>query len=87
MYYIEEEKRGFYPEEYLSVTGVYEIDLSPNEEKDIYFICSFEHNIEEINVKEMISNEIIRINNLITNSNLSVLNKKGPDFYPDFFFT
>ena len=48
MYYIEEEKRGFYPEEDLGVSGVYEIDLLPKEEKDIYFICSLENNIEEI---------------------------------------
>ena len=31
MYYIEEEKRGFYPEENLSVPGRYEIELLPKE--------------------------------------------------------
>ena len=70
MYYIEEEKRGFYPEENLSVTGRYEVELAPNEEKDIYFICSLENNIEEIDVKKVIDNEIIRINNLIIKSEL-----------------
>ena len=39
MFYIEEQKRGFYPKENHSVTGVYEVDLQPNEEKEIYFVC------------------------------------------------
>lgn len=70
MYYIEEEKRGFYPEEDLIVTGRYEIELLPGEEKEVCFICSLENNIEEINVKKVIDNEIIRINNLIIKSDL-----------------
>ena len=70
MYYIEEEKRGFYPEENLAVSGVYEVNLEPGEEKDLYFICSLENNIEEIDVKKVIDDEIIRINNLIIKSNL-----------------
>lgn len=76
MYYIEEEKRGFYPEEDLGVSGVYEIDLLPKEEKDIYFICSLENNIEEIDVKKVIDNEIIRINNQIIASNLIDIKKE-----------
>ena len=76
MYYIEEEKRGFYPEENLAVTGVYEIELLPNEHKDIYFMCSLENNIEEIDVKKIIDNEIIRINNQIINSNLIDIKKE-----------
>ena len=71
MYYIEEEKRGFYPEEDLAVTGVYEIELSPNEEKDIYFICSLEDNIEEIDVKKILEIERNRINGLINISDLA----------------
>ena len=51
MFYIEEQKRGFYPKENHYVTGVYEIEIQPNEEKEISFACSFEENIEEINVK------------------------------------
>ena len=70
MYYIEEEKRGFYPEEDLIVTGRYEIDLYPKEEKEVCFICSLESNIEETNIKNIIDNEIIRINNLIIKSDL-----------------
>lgn len=76
MYYIEEEKRGFYPEEDLAVTGVYEVDLLPNEEKDLYFVCSLENNIEEIDVKKVIDQEIIRLNNLIIQSNLIDIKKE-----------
>ena len=35
MLYIEEEKRGFYPKENHSVPGVYQIEIEPNEEKEI----------------------------------------------------
>ena len=70
MYYIEEEKRGFYPEEDLAVTGVYELNLLPNEEKDIYFICSLEDNIEEIDVKRILEIERDRILGLMKTSNL-----------------
>ena len=79
MYYIEEEKRGFYPEENLSVTGRYEIEIAPNEEKDIYFICSLENNIEEVNVKKVIDNEIIRINDLIIKSDLIDIKKESDE--------
>ena len=40
MFYIEEEKRGFYPEENHVVPGVYEIEIEPNEEKELSFVCS-----------------------------------------------
>lgn len=61
MFYIEEQKRGFYPKENHYVTGVYEIEIKPNEEKEISFACSFEENIEEIDVNQLIKNEIARI--------------------------
>lgn len=76
MYYIEEEKRGFYPEEDLYVPGRYEIELKANEEKETYFVCSLEENIEELNVKEIINQETIRINKLIINSNLIDIKKE-----------
>ena len=76
MYYIEEEKRGFYPEENLSVPGRYEIELIPKEEKEICFICSLESNIEELDTKKVIDNEIIRINNLIIQSGLIDIKKE-----------
>ena len=68
MFYIEEEKRGFYPEENHIVSGVYEIEIEPNEEKEISFICSMEENIEEIDCKQIINNEIVRLNNIYNES-------------------
>lgn len=70
MFYIEEEKRGFYPKENHSVTGVYEVELQPNEEKEISFVCGFEENIEEINVNDIIKKEIKRIDNIIDKTDL-----------------
>lgn len=70
MFYIEEEKRGFYPKENHSVTGVYEVELKPNEEKDISFVCGFEENIEEINLKDTLKKEIQRTDKLIEKTEL-----------------
>ena len=70
MFYIEEEKRGFYPKENHSVTGVYEVELEPNEEKEISFVCGFEENIEEINLKDTLKKEIQRTDKLIENTEL-----------------
>lgn len=79
MYYIEEEKRGFYPEEDHLVAGRYEIELQPNEEKEVEIICSLEENIEDIKVKDVIDNEIIRINGIMSNSGLINLKSKEQD--------
>lgn len=68
MFYIEEEKRGFFPEENHIVSGVFEIEIEPNEEKDISFICSLEENIDEIDPKKFIDDEIIRMNKIYNNS-------------------
>ncbi len=70
MYYIEEEKRGFFPEENLVVPGSYEITISANSQKEIQYICSLEENIEEIDVKKVINKEIIRINELMYKTEL-----------------
>ena len=61
MYYVGEEKRGLDCEENLSVPGSYEVKLKPNEEKYITFICSLEENIEELDGRNLINQEIIRI--------------------------
>ena len=45
MFYIEEEKRGFYPEENHSVIGRYEIELEPKTEKEIQIVCSLNENM------------------------------------------
>lgn len=68
MFYIEEEKRGFFPEENHVVSGVFEVEIEPEEEKEVSFICSMEENIDEIDSKSLINAEIIRINNIYNDS-------------------
>ena len=83
MYYIEEEKRGLRSEENLVVPGRYEIELKPNEEKCITFVCSLENNIEEIDARNLINKEIIRITSLIYDSYLldeKNKNSQDPDY-------
>ena len=75
MFYIEEEKRGFEPEENHAVPGRFEITIEPEEEKEISVICSLEENIEELDVRAIITNEIIRINQQFINS-LLIDNRK-----------
>lgn len=70
MYYIEEEKRGFYPEENHAVPGRYEVKIEANTEKEVSFVCSMEDNIEELDVRKIINDEIIRVRQLILNSPL-----------------
>ncbi len=65
MYYIEEERRGFFPEENHAVPGRYEIEIDENSTSEYSFICSLEENIEEINARTVINKEIIRINELM----------------------
>ena len=76
MFYIEEENRGFDCEENHIVPGTYEIELKPHEEKEIYFVCSLEENIDEVNVKRMIDMEIIRLSNIF-NESLLIDNRKN----------
>ena len=77
MFYVEEEKRGFFPEENHVVCGRYEIELKPEEEKEFAFICSLEENIDEIEPKEVINNEIIRQNKVYNNSLLIDVKNKN----------
>ena len=70
MYYIEEEKRGFFPEENHIVSGRFEIEIEPEEEKEISFICSLEENIDEIDPKELIEDELVRQEKLYQQSKL-----------------
>jgi len=65
MYYIEEEKRGFFPEENLAVPGRYEIEIEEDSHIELTFTCSLEENIEELNARTVINKEIIRINELM----------------------
>lgn len=77
MYYLEEEKRGFYPSENLVVPGRYEIEIGANEEKEVSFVCSLEDNIEELDVKKVINDEIVRIRKLILSTGLYDLKLEG----------
>ena len=71
MFYIEEEKRGFNPEENHCVPGRYEIEIKPNETKEITFVASLEENIEQVEGKSLINNEIVRISNQVYDSGLA----------------
>jgi predicted glycogen debranching enzyme len=75
MFYIEEEKRGFYPEENHAVPGVYEIEIPAKQEKEISFVCSLEENIEQKSVRRFINNEIIRLGEIF-NTSLLIDNRK-----------
>ncbi|MCI8346215.1 MAG: glycogen debranching protein [Clostridia bacterium] len=70
MFYIEEEKRGLGSEENHVVPGRYEIEIEPNEQKDITFVASLEENIEEIDGFQVISKEIVRIAEIMYKSEL-----------------
>lgn len=70
MFYLEEQKRGFYPEENHVVPGRYEIEIAPHEAKKISFVCSLEENIDEIQVDELIVNEKKRLTQVVAKSEL-----------------
>ena len=70
MYYLWEERRGFYPEEDHIVPGKYEIEIAAGEEKQVTFTCSLEENIEEIDAAKVIEKEIKRVENIVRNSDL-----------------
>lgn len=75
MFYLEEQKRGFYPKENHNVTGVFEIELQPNEEKEISFICGLDENLENINLKNIIEEENVRQQKLT--ENIEINNKQN----------
>ena len=70
MYYLWEDKRGFYPEENHVVPGKYEIEIKPKEEKKITFVCSLEDNIDEIDGEKIITAEIKRVEKIVRESDL-----------------
>ena len=71
MFYIEEEKRGLSDEENHAIAGTYEIEIKPNEEKNITFVCSLdEPKIERKDASKIIQNEKNRISQLIEKSEL-----------------
>lgn len=70
MFYVEEEKRGFYPEEDLFVPGRYEIGIEANQIKNFTIVCALEENIEEIDGKAVLLNEEKRLSKIIDDSKL-----------------
>ena len=70
MFYIEEEKRGFEPEENHAVPGRFEVEIAPGEEKEISFVCSVEENIEELDARAIITNEKARLTKTFNDSGL-----------------
>lgn len=70
MYYSRETERGFCAEENHYVPGVYNINLAPNEERDITFVCSLEENIDEIDGIETINREVMRLSEVIYDTNI-----------------
>ena len=70
MFYIEEEKRGFIAEENHAIPGIFKIEIEPNEEKDISFICSLENDIETKTAREIIKNEVERLEKVVKESEL-----------------
>lgn len=70
MFYVEEEKRGFYPEEDLFVPGRYEIEIEANQIKNFTIVCALEENIEEIDGKAVLLNEEKRLSKIIDDSKL-----------------
>jgi len=70
MYYLKEDERGFYPEENLAVSGRFELEIEPNENKEITFIGSLEENIEEIDGFKVILKEIERQKKVVEKSEL-----------------
>ena len=70
MYYRKEEERGFIASENHIIPGTYEIELNPNEEKEITFSCSLNENIDNIDGINLINEEIARQTSLVADSML-----------------
>lgn len=87
MFYMEEEKRGFDPIENHAIPGRYEIELEPNEEKNVSFIFSLEENIDEIRVEELIQNEENRLKAIVEDTKLITENTEDKELIEDFIIT
>lgn len=72
MYYLEEEKRGFYPLENLSVPGRFEVIISKNTTKVLEFVVSLNENIDEIKFDNEIKKEEKRIQKILKDAEVSV---------------
>lgn len=76
MFYLEEEKRGFFPEENHAVVGRYEVELEPGEEKEISFIFSLEEDIDHIDSRKIIEQEEKRLEKFVKSTKLIEEDKK-----------
>lgn len=77
MYYAKEAERGFHAEENHAVPGTFEVDIKPNEDKEITFLCSlsgeYGNELDELarlSGSKIIENETKRINEQIDASKL-----------------
>ena len=87
MFYMEEEKRGFDPIENHAIPGRYEIELKPNEEKNISFIFSLEENIDEIKAEDIIKQEEDRLKKIVEETGLVNENTEDKELIEDFIIT
>ena len=87
MFYMEEEKRGFDPIENHAIPGRYEIELKPNEEKNISFVFSLEENIDEIKAEDIIKKEEDRLKKIVTDTGLINENTEDKELIEDFIIT
>ena len=87
MFYIEEEKRGFDPVENHAIPGRYEIEVNPNEEKEISFVFSLEENIDEIKAGDIIKQEEERLKEIVKNTKLIDEKTKDKELIEDFIIT
>ena len=84
---MEEEKRGFDPIENHAIPGRYEIELKPNEEKNISFVFSLEENRDEIKAEDVIKQEEVRLKKIVTDTGLINENTEDKELIEDFIIT
>ena len=87
MFYMEEEKRGFDPIENHAIPGRYEININPNEEKDITFVFSLEENIDEIKAEDIIKQEEDRLKKIVKDTKLIDEKTEDKELIEDFIIT
>ena len=72
MYYLEEEKRGFYPKENHAVPGVYEVIIPKGETKEIIFTCSLNENIDELDQNKVCMEQCARKKQVVKDSKINI---------------
>ena len=77
MYYVEEEKEDKAQQRITWCQVYMKLEIEPNESKYVTFVCSLEQNIEEIDAKDLINKEIVRLSSIIYNTD--ILNEKNKE--------